>query len=228
MIFFRGLFLFLAIFFLGCGKLGPKAIRIDRNNYNSAIQRSSDEQLLLNLVRLKYRDNPSFLEVSSVATQFTVSADAKAIAEFPANTGINIFGLGAGAAYAERPTITYTPLQGDKFIHRVLSPISLENVSLLYHSGWSIERLVRLCLQRIEHLKNAPGASGPTPKYAPDYEGFARAAQLLRFLQVRDALELYYEAKKKALALQIAQASLNWPETRELLSLLKILLNFSD
>ena len=40
--------------------------------YNHAIARTLDEQFLLNLVRLKYRDNPFFLEVSSVTTQQTV------------------------------------------------------------------------------------------------------------------------------------------------------------
>lgn len=218
----RRLVLFFMIFFLGCSKLGSNAIPMDRNNYNAAIQRSSDEQLLLNLVRLKYRDNPSFLEVSSVATQFTLSADAKASAGLPAETSVNIFGLGAGAAYTERPTITYTPLQGDKFIQRVLSPISLENISLLYHSGWSAERLFRLCLQRLGHLKNAPGASGPTPKHVPDYKEFWHAAQLLRFLQIRDALEIYYEAEIEALVIQIKTISLNWPETLEFFALLKL------
>jgi len=44
-------------------------------------------------------------------------------------------------------------------------------------------------------LKNAPGASGPTPKIAPKYEDFARAAKYLRELQVQDALNLSYQEK---------------------------------
>jgi hypothetical protein len=36
---------------------------------NSAFQQTNDEQLLLNLVRLRYRDTPAFLEVSSISSQ---------------------------------------------------------------------------------------------------------------------------------------------------------------
>ncbi|MFQ5672394.1 MAG: hypothetical protein ACE5G9_04815, partial [Nitrospinales bacterium] len=166
-------------------------------------------------------DNPFFLEVSSVATQFTLGANAQASADISDN-GPNIFGLGAGTSYSERPTVTYSPLQGDKFIQRVLSPVSLENIALLYHSGWSVERVFRLCLQRLGHLNNAPGASGPTPQYAPDYEAFARVARLLRSLQVRHALDLLYQPETATLLMRIAPESLDWPETRELFGLLKI------
>jgi len=214
-------FLALAVFVAGCGRLGPSALKVDRSNYNIAIQHTSDEQLLLNLVRLKYRDNPFFLEVSSVATQFTLSANASASADLPDN-GANIFGLGAGTAYSERPTVTYSPLQGDKFIQRVLSPVSLENIALLYHSGWSVERIFRLCLQRLSHLNNAPSASGPTPQYAPDYEAFAHVARLLRVLQVRHALDLLYQRETGTLLMRLTPESLDWPETRELSGLLKI------
>ena len=215
------LFLAFAVFVAGCGKLGPSALKVDRSNYNIAIQHTSDEQLLLNLVRLKYRDNPFFLEVSSVATQFTLNANAQASAEIP-DSGPNIFGLGAGTAYSERPTVTYSPLQGDKFIQRMLSQISLASIALLYHSGWSVERIFRLCLQRLQHLNNAPGASGPTPQYAPDYEAFARAARLLRSLQVRHALDLLYRPETGTLLMRIAPASRDWPEMRQLSDLLKI------
>ncbi len=59
-IFYRAPLYVLPFLALGCGTLGPSAIKGERINYNSAIQRSNDEQLLLNLVRLKYRDTPSF------------------------------------------------------------------------------------------------------------------------------------------------------------------------
>jgi hypothetical protein len=59
-----------ALFLAACAYFGPQALENNRNPYNIAIQSTNDEQLLLNLVRLKYRDTPFFLQVSSVATQF--------------------------------------------------------------------------------------------------------------------------------------------------------------
>ena len=149
----------LAVALTGCMGMGPGTLKQDRSNYNIAVQRTNDEQLLLNLVRLKYRDTPFFLEVSSVATQFTFSSSANANATFPEGPAFNVFGLGAGVARTERPTISYSPLQGEKFIQRFLSPVSLQTVSLLFHSGWNIDRIFRVCFQHIHKIKNAPNAS---------------------------------------------------------------------
>jgi len=188
----------------GCAQLGPATLQTERNHYNIAVQRTNDEQLLLNLVRLKYRDTPLFMEVTSVASQFTLTGNASAAATL-ASESPGIFGFGAGASIAEKPTVTYSPLQGDRFIQSVLSPISLKNISLLYHSGWSVERIFRLCFQRLNGLKNAPGASGPTPSLAPDYEDFQKAVRLLRRLQTKDAIDLMYAEPGgvPALALEI-------------------------
>jgi len=205
----------------GCGGLGPKVIKGERQDYNIAIQRSNNQQLLLNLVRLKYRDTPFFLEVSSIASQFSLRGNASASADLPENNP-NVFGLGAGIAVEERPTVTYAPLQGEKFIQRLLSRIPLQTVFLLCHSGWSIERVFRLCLQRLNELKNATGASGPTPSRQPVYREFARACKLFRSLQLRDALEISLGMEKGAslLTIQVRKGPSANPELQELNTLL--------
>lgn len=96
-------------------------------------------------------------------------------------------------ALSEKPTVTYAPLQGEKFIQHLLTPVRLDTILLLYHSGWSIKRIFHLCLQRINGIKNAPSASGPTPEYAPAYKEFTHVAGLFRKLQLRDGLDLGYE-----------------------------------
>jgi hypothetical protein len=53
----------------GCASLGSRALKGERVNFNAALQQTADEQLLLNLVRLRYRDTPAFLEVTSISTQ---------------------------------------------------------------------------------------------------------------------------------------------------------------
>ncbi len=186
--------LLLPLLFSGCVSLGPTTLKSERSNYNLAIQRTNDEQLLLNLVRLKYRDTPFFMEVSSVASQFTLSTTATASATLQ-DTVKGLFGLGGSIGMTEKPTVTYSPLQGDKFIQRVLSPLPLKTVALLFHSGWSIERIFRLCFQQMNLQKNAPSASGPTPGLAPEFKGFASAVKILRELQVQGAIDLsYHEA----------------------------------
>ena len=43
-----------------------------RNAYNVAVQKTNSEEMLLNLVRLKYGESPTFLELSSVTTQHSI------------------------------------------------------------------------------------------------------------------------------------------------------------
>jgi len=61
--------------FFGCTKYGPVFLQSERSQYNQAIQKTNDEQLLLNLVRLKYHDTPLFMEVHNIASQFTLQKD---------------------------------------------------------------------------------------------------------------------------------------------------------
>ena len=201
---------------ISCVNLGPTTLKSERSNYNLAVQRTNDEQLMLNLVRLKYRDTPFFMEVSSVASQFSLSTSANASASL--KEGVKgLFGLGGSLGMTEKPTVTYSPLQGDQFIQRVLSPLPLQTIVLLFHSGWSIERIFRLSFQRMNHLKNAPGASGPTPRIAPGYMEFASSVKYLRALQVLDAINLSYHQENGVpqLILHINEEDKNREEAKQ-------------
>jgi len=214
--------IFIVAFLLnGCSGLGPSTLKNNRYSYNTTLQRSNDQQLLLNLVRLKYRDTPYFLEVNSVASQFKFRADAGAAATL--QDGVkSIFGFSAGTSIEETPTVSYAPLQGDQFIQRFLSHIPLENIFLLTRSGWSFERILRVCLERVGNIKNAPTASGPTPEIAPDYKDFFEAMTLIRKLQLQDLHTLYLEASGNIpeLVFQFEKAAGNLPELKKLNSLL--------
>lgn len=167
-----------------CAQLGPGALRTSRIDYNQALRRTEDEQLLLNLVRLRYRDRPLFLEATSLNTQFTFARAAGASGAFGADAD-RLLALEGGLAFEEKPTVTYTPLQGEAFVERVLARIPLETLFLLDGSGWSIERIFRTCLQSMNGLQNAARADGPTPAEAPEYRRFQRACQLLRDLELQ-------------------------------------------
>ncbi len=207
----------------GCSGLGPSTLKGNRYNYNTTIQRSNDQQLLLNLVRLKYRDTPYFLEVNSVAAQFKFRANAGADATVQ-NGVKSIFGFSAGTSVEENPTVSYAPLQGEQFIQRFLSHIPLQNIFLLTRSGWSFERILRVCLERIGNLKNAPTASGPTPEIAPVYKDFVEAASLIRKLQLKDAhtLSLGVIGEIPALIFQFEKIANSFPELGKLNALLKL------
>ena len=181
------------VFLSSCTNVGPKSIRNTRFNYNSAIIDTRNEQMLANLVRLRYRDTPYFIEVSSIATQYLLGIGGSASVAGIGGTGSRaVGGVGGDMRYEERPTITYTPLQGETFVNRLLSPVPMGAIVLLSHSGWRFERLLRCCVQRINDVWNAPTAAGPTPELAPDFERFVEVATLFDEMSQAGALDLRY------------------------------------
>lgn len=193
----RGLFKLalatLALGLSGCAtSYGAQTIVPSGYNYNTAIADSKDQQLLLNLVRLRYRDTVVFMNITSVTTQHQYSAGLSAENAIPfrrAGDGASVITPSAG--YSETPTISYAPVTGTEFATNLLSPISAETIVLLANSGWSIERLMTCCVERLGRLSNAPSASGPTPPVLPDNQEYRRLSRLLRKLQMRE--QVYVE-----------------------------------
>lgn len=176
---------------------GPRAVGNERHLYNEILSRTEDEQLLANIVRLRYNDTPHFLDMGSVVVQYGIEKRGTAGVQF----GIGGFfssaaaddaggAVSGGVTFSERPTVSYTPLQGEAYARRLLSAIPLEVIWLLSNSGWSVERLFLLCVERLNDIENAVTASGPPPETAPIYEEFQQIAELARTLQQKRALTL--------------------------------------
>lgn len=185
----------------GC-VLGPTALRASRTAYNKVVQATTAEQLLLNLVRLHYREAPLFLDVGSIATQFTFQGSGEVANTLNQNIPReaptpDVWEWGAGLSYREQPTLTFSPLQGEEFVQRLLTPVGLDKLLLLTGSGWRVDRVLRICVQSMNGLDNASNASSPTPKRAPEYVGFARVSAALRNLQRDRRLEIGYELRRQ-------------------------------
>ena len=214
----------LALLLAACHSPGPEAIREERRSFNEAVQRTNDEQLLLNIVRLQYRDTPYFLELTSISSSLSYELEG-GLSPTLIEGGRNTLGLEGVVTISNSPTVTYTPLQGNDFVHQLLTPLELRTLALLYNSGWSVERVLRLCVQSLQGIPNARSASGPTPEQAPVYERFREVAALLRRLQLRGALELGEIApgpgdESAGLRLRIAPEAHGSPEDRRLRELL--------
>ena len=62
-----GWFMVLLLFLTGCS-FGPSMMRANRLTYNDALQFTERQELLLNIVRLRYNEGPEFLATSSIST----------------------------------------------------------------------------------------------------------------------------------------------------------------
>lgn len=205
----------------GCTIAGT-AIRSGRVHYNRAIQETNNEQLLLNLVRLRYLDVPYFIEVAGISATFEVSAQASGLWTEPRSPD-SAREVRAQLGAREQPTITYAPLAGDKFASQLMTPLDENTILLLYQSGWPIKRVLLTTVQNMNGLENAP--FGLAPATARQYQPFREAVELLSALQDRGALSLgmVVESKEKShLELRIADDVGQSPEAKRLRELLQL------
>lgn len=205
----------------GCTSFGPSAIGHSRTDYNVVLQKTSDEQMLLNLVRLRYRDRPLFLETSALTTQFKFSPSIGG--SLSGGSGLSTSGSIKGEFdFEEKPTVTYTPLQGKAYVKRVMSPISWQTLELLDNVGWRSDRVMRMCIQKLNNLGNATTASGPTPAVAPPYVEFLEATRLYHKLKTENLVRSFKAKKNERVVqmLEFAPQALQTPEYRRLMDLL--------
>jgi len=214
--------LYVMLLLTGCMSMGPRSIHTTRADYNMAIQQTNEQELLLNLVRLKYRDSIYFLNVEKVAASLEFNREMGASATVP-EKGFNSYTIGAAkVGLVEKPTIFYSPLAGERFTRQMMSVLHPEILVLLANSGWSLERLMSLMFQEMNGLKNAPSATGPTPSYEPVYKDFRQAVKSLRSLQVRKLVDVGHinESGKPFLELRFLPSAADDPDTIEFKRLL--------
>jgi hypothetical protein len=175
----------------GCA-FGPRALEKTHGRYNEAVREVDDEELLRNLVRMRYNERPSSLNVASIAAQYELSGQAEArpffIAPNPSNSNVifrtftailpDVF---AGAA--ERPTLSMVPGDDGTAVRQFLTPISADTLVFLTQGGWPVSAVVRLWVERLNGVPNASTTSNPPREVAVDFARFQRIAELLQSVQ---------------------------------------------
>ena len=140
----------------GCAGLGPRSLIRDRFDYSTAISQSWKTQMLMNLVNLRYADPPVFLDVVSVISQYELDSLANLSLTF---TAANTQSAGGTVSYADRPTITYQLLSGDKFARSLMTPIRPASIMSLIEAGWPAEIVLRLTVHSINGIQNRSGGA---------------------------------------------------------------------
>jgi hypothetical protein len=193
----RQLALLFALLATGCTTMGPATIPRDRFDYAAAISDSWKNQMLLNLVKARYAEAPVFLDIASAINSYSIESGANVGAEFqtPLASNANTLGLGAATKYTDRPTITYSPLIGDKFSKSLMTPIPPAALLGLAQAGWNTEMLLRCCVHSINGHRNYSqrGVVG----HAPDPE-FVRLVAVLARIQKAGGLGMRVVREKDA------------------------------
>lgn len=182
----------------GC-QLGPRALEATHGRYTEAVLRVDEEQLLRNIVRLRYTESPRNLDITNIAAQYEATSGTGFGSAFSTEavggslrtaTGIlPNFSLSA----ANRPTVSYRPDDDGAATRRLLTPISGETLIFLIESGWPVSSVLRLWADQLNGVPNGYRVSGPPTGLPYDSARFNRAADLFEAATEQQLLTVKYE-----------------------------------
>ena len=142
----------------GCFSLGHLKLEEDQLGYSRAVAESERQQTLLNVVRLRYGEAPTFLDVTQVIAGYQLQRNISGgFNVFPnAAPGTYLTGT-ASAQLQESPTFTFQPVTGDHYAQNFLRPLSPAELLPLVQGGLPVDVLFRLSVQSIGPLRNSTG-----------------------------------------------------------------------
>ena len=123
---------------------------------NSSIRNTTSEQLLLNIVRLRYDESPFFLQLSSISTTFAAQQNLGVSGQIPEG-GPNALGLSGGVSYMESPTVTWSLPDSSEYYGRLLSPMGADQLTALASSGFDPARVLRVGIKKMNEIWKSGG-----------------------------------------------------------------------
>lgn len=198
----------------GCHSIGPGTVPRDRSDYSGSISESWKRQTLLNIVRLRYVDPPTFVDVGQIVSGYTLETGVNLGGNLSSQGAIqgNSLAAGGSAKFTDRPTITYTPLTGARFMRALMMPLPPDSVLYTVQSGWPANAVFFAAVSVMNGLKNQQtsisGVAPPDPK-------FMRVLELLRKIQLSGAvgLRVQQDAQKQQTTILSFRSKDITPET---------------
>jgi hypothetical protein len=117
--------------------------------------------MLLNLVKLRYGDTPVFLDVGQIVANYSFQRTLGANGLGNVFTGGTLpglvagtFGLNAQGVLTDTPTITYSPLAGERFARSLMMPLPVSAILNILQGGYPVDFVFRLAVQSINGVDN--------------------------------------------------------------------------
>jgi len=171
----------------GCS-MQAKIIQSRHWDLNETIRQTKEQQLLLNMVRMRYEETPYFLQLSSITTSFSAGANAGIQASLPSGgSAPNIYTPSAGFSYSETPTVTWSIPDSSKMLARFYAPIGTNQLTVLAQSGFDLVDVFTIGARKVNALRNREFSFKDGLLVPPDYDDFLEALRLMKEL-TRDGL----------------------------------------
>jgi hypothetical protein len=180
----------LGMLLASCGSYGPRSMDRDQLDYGNSIGDNWKNQMLANIVKIRYVDMPVFVDVGSIVSGYSLSTTVNGRLGFSDSfTGGPTQGLGASGTYTDRPTITYMPKTGDDYLRSIIEPIEPASLLALIQAGYSSELLFTWAVEAINGVHNwsvsRKSSSGRSSSADPE---FIEYVSLMQELQVLGAI----------------------------------------
>lgn len=182
----------------GCASFGAATVARDRFDYTTSVSESWKRQMLINIVKIRYGDAPIFLDVASIINQYQLQTDLNASFGWSFPPSGNNQRVGIDGNFIDRPTITYTPLTGEKFARNLMTPVAPATVMTLVEGGYPIDLVFRLLVHSVNGIQNQFGGSARTRHADPE---FYPLMEKLRFIQASGAVALRVKKEEQRNAL---------------------------
>jgi len=180
-----------------CTHVGPKYLERDRFDYTAAVGDSWKEQILLNVVRIRYGDWPTFVSIEQIITGYQVEHTGSARLtdrDVDAPTGSYFQPeLGYIGKFIEKPTVLYKPMSGDQFTKTLMTAVNPSVILAMIETGWPADNLSRISLRSVNGAFNTLSTYGSL--YRPDIN-FTRFIGLLRSFQLANAIRVRVSQKE--------------------------------
>lgn len=184
----------LAALVAGC-VFGPRQLEKGHLAYNSAVQSAADDELLLNVVRIRYLDSLEFMATTSISSQLVFTATLGARGGTDTLSG-DLGALGRGElTYTTRPTFTFSPQRGSEFAERLVEPVPVSILAYLVAADWDTRVLFRLLVRRLNEIDNELGLPN---------EEFVEATDRLANLQLNNRLFVGFIQSQEAISDPVA------------------------
>jgi hypothetical protein len=139
-----------------CTLVGPATVNSGRLAYNESIVETNNQQLLLLVLRNRYGERGNLLALNSVTANVSVTTKVSTQLGFGNSDDYlsNLVPFGAGVVYEENPTIFYSPVGGEKYADRLMSPLSLRELMLFASNLTNPARVYFTFVSRISDIHN--------------------------------------------------------------------------
>lgn len=173
-------------FVAGC-TAGPTVMLESTTDYNRAVRQVQNEELLLNIVRMRYAEAPQFVQVSGITTQFqTTTGIGGNLGWSDGLGGAAGAGVDGSISFTDSPTISLTPRQGEQVVRQILGGIDPEDIALLSDAGYRLDHLLVVLAEQVNGVRSID-VGGSLPPRGGEI-AFAEMVADVRALLQRDEL----------------------------------------